>query len=222
MLRLHREGRFILITVALLLIAANATLFVLTWGENSLIFSWVFLGVSIILYGFLLNFFRNPKRSFTYDPDAVIAPCDGKIVAIERVFEPIYFQKEMQQVSIFMSPLNVHVNWCPVSGKVVYSRYYAGKYLIAWHPKSSVENEHTFFVFENGKGKIACKQIAGILARRIKYYIRPSDMVRQGQELGFIKFGSRVDLLLPLDYQICVNLGSRTQGGKTIIARVPS
>lgn len=222
MLRIHKEGRFILITAALFLLTANVIFWALSWKKEIEVFAWIFLGASILIYGFLLNFFRNPKRNIAYDSNAVLAPCDGKIVAIQKVFDPVYFQQEMQQVSIFMSPLNVHVNWCPVSGKVVYSRYYAGKYLVAWHPKSSAENEHTFFVIENGRGKIGCKQIAGILARRIKYYIQPSDVVEQGQEFGFIKFGSRVDLLLPLNYSICVHLGTRTRGGQTVIAKIPN
>jgi phosphatidylserine decarboxylase len=220
-MRLHREGRFILFTSALLLVGVNILAFNLFSSTPWPWLSWLFLAISIALYALLLNFFRNPKRNITYDPQSVLAPCDGKVVVIKKVYDPVFFKTEMRQVSIFMSPLNVHVNRSPISGRVIYSQYYPGKYLVAWHPKSSTENEHTYFVFENGKGQIGCKQIAGALARRIKYYIQTNDEVTQGQEFGFIKFGSRVDLLLPLEYEICVSLGERARGGETVIAKAP-
>jgi phosphatidylserine decarboxylase len=220
-MNLHREGRFILFTSGLLLIGANILVFRLASSTAWTWLSWFFLAISIALYGLLLNFFRNPKRNIIYNPETVIAPCDGKVVVIEKVYDPVFFKTEVRQVSIFMSPLNVHVNRNPVSGRVIYSQYNPGKYLFAWHPKSSTENEQTYFVFENGKGQIGCKQIAGALARRIKYYIQANDEVVQGHEFGFIKFGSRVDLLLPLEYEICVSLGERARGGETVIAKAP-
>jgi phosphatidylserine decarboxylase len=167
---------------------------------------------------FLISFFRIPKRQFTVQENAIIAPADGKVVVIEEVQADEYFADRRIQVSIFMSPLNVHVNRNPVSGEVVYSQYHKGKYLVAWHPKSSTENErHTVVYKANGK-EILVKQIAGALAKRICNYLQPRMQVKQTDEMGFIKFGSRVDLLLPLDVKINVKIGDKPQGGVTVIA----
>lgn len=181
--------------------------------------SWLIFIASLGLLIFLISFFRIPKRNFTKQENAIIAPADGKVVAIEEVQADEYFSDRRIQVSIFMSPLNVHVNRNPVSGEVMYSQYHKGKYLVAWHPKSSTENErHTVVYKKNGK-ELLIKQIAGALAKRICNYVRPGMQVNQGDEMGFIKFGSRVDLLLPLDATINVKIGDKPKGGVTVIAQ---
>ena len=167
---------------------------------------------------FLISFFRIPNRALTVREDAIVAPADGKVVAIEEVQADEYFNDRRIQVSIFMSPLNVHVNRNPVTGDVAYSQYHKGKYLVAWHPKSSTENErHTIVYRKNGK-EVLTKQIAGALAKRIVNYLQTGQKVNQTEEMGFIKFGSRVDLLLPLDAKILVKIGDKPQGGVTVVA----
>jgi len=168
---------------------------------------------------FLVSFFRIPKRNHTIQENAIVAPADGKVVVIEEVQADEYFTDRRIQVSIFMSPLNVHVNRNPVSGEVLYSQYHKGKYLVAWHPKSSTENERHSVVYRSTNGKeILVKQIAGALAKRIVNYLQPGMQVKQTEEMGFIKLGSRVDLLLPLDAKINVKIGEKPQGGVTVIA----
>lgn len=168
---------------------------------------------------FLVSFFRIPKRNHTIQENAIVAPADGKVVVIEEVQADEYFTDRRIQVSIFMSPLNVHVNRNPVSGEVLYSQYHKGKYLVAWHPKSSTENERHSVVYRSTNGKeILVKQIAGALAKRIVNYLQPGMQVKQTEEMGFIKLGSRVDLLLPLDAKINVKIGDKPQGGVTVIA----
>ncbi len=168
---------------------------------------------------FLVSFFRIPKRNHTIRENAIVAPADGKVVVIEEVQADEYFTDRRIQVSIFMSPLNVHVNRNPVSGEVLYSQYHKGKYLVAWHPKSSTENERHSVVYRSTNGKeILVKQIAGALAKRIVNYLQPGMQVKQTEEMGFIKLGSRVDLLLPLDAKINVKIGDKPQGGVTVIA----
>lgn len=168
---------------------------------------------------FMVSFFRVPKRNHTIQENAIIAPADGKVVVIEEVQADEYFSDRRIQVSIFMSPLNVHVNRNPVSGEVLYSQYHKGKYLVAWHPKSSTENERHSVVYRSTNGKeILVKQIAGALAKRIVNYLQPGMKVKQTEEMGFIKFGSRVDILLPLDAKINVKIGDKPQGGVTVIA----
>ena len=165
------------------------------------------------------SFFRIPKRNHTIQENAIVAPADGKVVVIEEVQADEYFTDRRIQVSIFMSPLNVHVNRNPVSGEVLYSQYHKGKYLVAWHPKSSTENERHSVVYRSNSGKeILVKQIAGALAKRIVNYLQPGMQVKQTEEMGFIKLGSRVDLLLPLDAKINVKIGDKPQGGVTVIA----
>jgi len=177
--------------------------------------------IAIVLLGLSLWFFRNPKRSVKNpDEGTVYAPADGKVVVIEKAIETEYFKDERMQVSIFMSPLNVHVNRNPISGVVKYFKYHPGKYLAAWNPKASTDNERTTVVVENTKTQILFRQIAGALARRIKYYIDTNSQVTQGEEFGFIKFGSRVDLFLPLDSEILVEMNQKVEGAKTIIAKV--
>lgn len=182
---------------------------------------WVAVGVSVVIFLLVLQFFRNPRREIMVaDNNLVYAPADGKVVVIEEAHESEYFKDKRQQVSIFMSPTNVHVNRNPVSGTVNYFRYHPGKYLVAWHPKSSVENERTTLVIDNGKTEVLLRQIAGALAKRIVAYVQEGDQVRQGADFGFIKFGSRVDLFLPLDAKIEVELGQKVRGNQTIIARL--
>lgn len=217
-MKIHPEGRAIIIYFALGLILINVLLNFLALP----IWLSVLLAVaSIIFWGFVIYFFRDPDRQPPQNPNWVLAPADGKVVVIEKTIEQEYLQEPRMQLSIFMSPLDVHVNRNPVSGTVAYIRYHAGKYLVAWHPKSSTENERTTFVIETPKGlKILLRQIAGAVARRIRWYIQEGEVVNQGQEFGFIKFGSRVDIFLPLDAQIKVELGQQTQAGKTILAEL--
>lgn len=214
--RIHREGYSLLAISAIVLIGLNYAIFQLLP-----IAFWPLLILSVILYGIILQFFRNPVRSIEVaDNHLVYAPADGKVCVIEETVENEYFKDKRLQVSIFMSPFNVHVNRNPVSGKVQYFRYHKGKYLVAWHPKSSTENERTTIVYQFGQTEILMRQIAGALARRIKWYIREGDRVEQGRDMGFIKFGSRVDLFLPLDAKIEVTLDQQVKGNKTIVARL--
>tara|TARA_Y100000589_G_scaffold277537_1_gene272563 strand:+ start:4140 stop:4802 length:663 start_codon:yes stop_codon:yes gene_type:complete len=175
--------------------------------------------VSAFLIVAILQFFRVPKRKVTKGENLVVAPADGKVVVIEEVMEDEYFHEKRLQISIFMSPTNVHINRYPIGGKIKYFKYHPGLYLVAWHPKSSTENERTTVVVENENGKsVLFRQIAGAMARRIVFYGKEGDKVEQGQECGFIKFGSRVDLLLPLDVDVKVVLGQKVRGPETIIA----
>jgi phosphatidylserine decarboxylase len=170
----------------------------------------------------VVQFFRNPKRNTPINPNHVIAPADGKLVVIEEVEEPEYFKDKRLQVSIFMSPLNVHVNRYPVGGSVSYVKYHEGLYLVAWHPKSSTENERTTVVVKTEKGpEVLFRQIAGAVARRIKYYCNLGDIATQGDEMGFIKFGSRVDIFLPIGSKVTAKLNDMVVGGETIIAELP-
>ena len=181
----------------------------------------MFIVVGIVgLLIFILSFFRIPNRTYTRGDDAIVAPCDGTVVVIEEVEADEYFQGRRLQLSIFMSPLNVHVNRNPVSGEVLYSQYHPGKYLVAWHPKSSTENErHSVVYRQNGK-EVLVKQIAGALAKRIVNYAEVGATVVQGSDSGFIKFGSRVDVFLPLEANVEVKLNQRVKGGISLIAKV--
>ncbi|MCB0664149.1 MAG: phosphatidylserine decarboxylase family protein, partial [Saprospiraceae bacterium] len=174
-----------------------------------------------IIFLLVLQFFRNPKREIRVADDSLVyAPADGKIVTIEETEETEYFDSKRLQVSIFMSPTNVHVNRNPISGTVNYFKYHPGKYLVAWHPKSSTENERTTVVIGNGQEEILMRQIAGAVAKRIKTYLNVGDKVQQGGEMGFIKFGSRVDVFLPLDAKVEVEIGQKVKGNKTVIAKI--
>jgi len=173
----------------------------------------------LVFYGLILQFFRNPKRNTVISDAHIIAPADGKVVVIEEVFEKEYFNEKRIQVSIFMSPINVHVTRYPIGGGVVYSKYHPGKYLVAWHPKASEENERTTIVIANKfVGEILYRQIAGAMARRIVNYAKPHLQVVQGSDAGFIKFGSRVDVFLPLNAVVMVSLNDTIKGGEQIIA----
>ena len=215
--RIHQEGRTLLIASALLLLLLNFAL----WKFAPALVFWLVLALSVVLYGIILQFFRNPVREvMVADQNVVYAPADGRVCVIEEVMETEYFNDKRLQVSIFMSPFNVHVNRNPVSGMVNYFRYHPGKYLVAWHPKSSTENERTTVVYGLGESEILMRQIAGALAKRIKWYIGEGDEVEQGRDMGFIKFGSRVDLYLPLDAKIEVTMNQQVKGNKTVIARM--
>ncbi len=214
--RIHKEGRSILLIAALALIVLNFAVLRLV----PVVF-WPVAALSVVFYLIILQFFRNPVREvLVTDNHIVYAPADGRVCVIEEVQETEYFKDKRLQVSIFMSPFNVHVNRNPVSGLVNYFRYHPGKYLVAWHPKSSTENERTTIVYQFGQTEILMRQIAGALAKRIKWYISEGDSVEQGRDMGFIKFGSRVDLFLPLDAKIEVTMDEQVKGNKTIVARL--
>jgi len=215
---IHKEGRaLILMTtliVGLLLFISDHYLSHYPW-----IF-WLVLLIGGFFWIAFVQFFRLPSRKNTAEADQWVAPCDGKVVVIEEVEEPEYFKDKRIQVSIFMSPLNVHANWTPCAGQVKYAKYHPGKYLVAWHPKSSTENERTSIVVERADGKpVLFRQIAGALARRICYYVKENETLQKGQEFGFIKFGSRVDLYFPIGTQIICKIGDKTVGNETIIAK---
>ncbi|MEP6727916.1 MAG: phosphatidylserine decarboxylase family protein [Bacteroidota bacterium] len=180
--------------------------------------SWIiFIGLFGLLL-FIISFFRIPNRKLTKDDNKVVAPADGKVVVIEEMFDEEYFKEKRLQISIFMSPANVHVNRNPLSGEVTYNQYHKGKYLVAWNPKSSTENERHSVVIRHAKGEVLVKQIAGALAKRIINYLEVGEKVSQTNELGFIRFGSRVDVLLPVGTKVEVQLNQMVQGGVTVLA----
>lgn len=212
----HKEGHKIILVTLIVIVA----LFLLT--DSFVTIPWLSTLLMIVFLVFLiliLQFFRNPKRFTHRNDDTVVSPVDGKVVVIEEVFEKEYFKDKRLQVSIFMSPINVHVTRYPIGGKVLFSKYHKGKYLVAWHPKASEENERTTVVVENvSYGKVLYRQIAGALAKRIVNYAKIDQTVLQGEDSGFIKFGSRVDVFLPLNTNIKVQLNQKVRGGETIIA----
>src|SRR5690554_3314586 len=212
----HKEGHKIILSSLVLVIAIALAANFLVENEMTRQLMVVFF---IILFLLILQFFRNPKRNFNPNENAILSPVDGKVVVIEEVFEKEYFNEKRLQISVFMSPINVHVTRYPAGGKVVYSKYHPGKYLVAWHPKASEENERTTVVINTPKfGDILYRQIAGALARRIVNYAEVGESVQQEDDAGFIKFGSRVDVFLPLDSAICVKLHQKVTGAKTCIA----
>lgn len=214
----HKEGYKIIIVTFVLITAGLLVV------DNFVDAYWLRLLLMIALLVFLvliLQFFRNPKRHTVFNDRHVVSPVDGKVVVIEEVYEKEYFKDKRLQVSVFMSPLNVHVTRYPIGGTVVFSKYHPGKYLVAWHPKSSEENERTTVVVANDTfGKVLYRQIAGALAKRIVNYAKEQDNVTQGADSGFIKFGSRVDLFLPLDTKIKVQLNQKVKGGESVIAQL--
>ncbi len=217
-MKIHREGlATILLTFAVLALLNGAVFY---FFEHMPLLWKSVAAFSVVLFLFIISFFRIPAREMKLDESLVIAPCDGKVVVIEETYEPEYFKDKRLQVSIFMSPANVHVNRNPISGQVKLSQYHAGKYLVAWHPKSSTENERHTVVIGNGKTDILVRQIAGALARRIVNYLKPGMQVVQNEELGFIKFGSRVDIYLPVGTQVNVQLEQVVKGGQTVIATI--
>jgi phosphatidylserine decarboxylase len=214
---IHKEGYKSIGIAALIFGLINIASFIFL-SPNYPITANIVFWVSIILFLFIVSFFRIPRRVMTSGEEHIVCPADGKVVVIEEVFDEEYFKEKRLQVSVFMSPANVHVNRNPVSGEVTYSQYHKGKYLVAWHPKSSTENERHSVVIKNDKAEILVKQIAGALAKRIINYLKVGQVVEQGSEMGFIKFGSRVDLLLPIGTKVEVQLNQNVKGGVTVLA----
>ena len=210
----HKEGLNIILSTFVITVILMITLDYLE-VKNALPIK-IFL---IIMLGLVLQFFRNPKITVNKNENHILSAVDGKVVIIKEVFEPEFFKEKKLQVSIFMSPLNVHVTRYPISGDIIFSKYHPGAYLVAWHPKSSTKNERTTIVLQNKVfGKILYRQIAGALARRIVNYAKVGDLAEQGKDAGFIKFGSRVDLFLPIGTKINVKLNQKVKGGVTVIA----
>jgi len=218
-MKIHKEGNRTILLVSSILVGINILMFILTKNWIAVSITGI---ISLSIWVFIVQFFRFPQFEILLDDNAIYAPADGKVVVIEKTHEPEYLKDNRIQISIFMSPTNVHVNWYPVNGKVAYSKYHAGKYLVAWHPKSSTENERTTVVVQERKSResILVRQIAGAVARRVVCYAEEGSNVAQNQQLGFIKFGSRVDVFLPLTAKIEVNLNQIVSGGKTIIAKL--
>lgn len=220
-MKLHREG-FTIIGVGLLILGAIQLLNL--WLYSFTAWLWLFLllslGVLVMAY-LIIQFFRVPHRVVNAQPNEIICPADGKVVVIEEVEETEYFNDKRIQISIFMSPLNVHANWSPIKGLVKYVRYHKGLFLVAWHPKSSTDNERTTFVVEHSNGQeVLFRQIAGAVARRICYYAQEGQTINAGDEFGFIKFGSRIDIFLPIGTEIDIKIGDIVKGKLTMIGRL--
>ena len=214
-MNLHREGYKIIFISTLILVG-------IIYGLSSIILqSWllaIILTPALVLYILFIRFFRNPPRFSDKTKNGVVSPCDGKVVVIEEVEESEYFKDKRIQLSIFMSPLNVHVNRNPISGIVNYFKYHPGKYLVAWHPKSSTENERTTTVIKTDQGvEVLFRQIAGAVARRIRWYVKPNDKATIGNEMGFIKFGSRVDVFVPVGTEINVEIGQKVKAAESLL-----
>ena len=219
MITIHKEGRTLLF-VSLIILVGIIWLADYSFHSAPLI-RIIIITIGVIFYLLFLQFFRSPVFDITRNEKHVLAPADGKVVVIEETEETEYLNSKRKQISIFMSPVNVHVNRMPVAGRISYFKYHPGKYLVAWHPKSSTENERTTVVAKMKNGnEILFRQIAGALARRIKWYVKEGQHLQQGEEFGFIKFGSRVDIFLPLDAKINVAIGEVTRGGRTVIAEL--
>ncbi len=215
---IHPEGYRMIVLTAVFALALNLIMVFFLPG----LWPWVLIA-SLLLLLFVLQFFRYPKRRVTQQNlGSILAPADGKVVVIEEVDEQEYFQEKRLQVSIFMSIFDVHLNTSPLEGDLLYHQHHPGRYLAAWNPKSSVENERTTMVIRNANGDLLMRQIAGAVARRIRNYLTTGQAVKQGQEVGFILFGSRVDLLLPLDVELKVGLGEKVRFNRTVIARFTS
>jgi phosphatidylserine decarboxylase len=218
-MNIHKEG-FRSIALAALIFGIINLLVFFFLGTTFPVIAWIVFAVTLGLFLFIVSFFRSPKREFTIAHHQVICPADGKVVVIEETFDEEYFKDKRLQVSIFMSPANVHINRIPMSGTVEYSQYHKGKYLVAWSPKSSTENERHSVVIKSDKAVILVKQIAGALAKRIVNYLHVGQQVTQSMEMGFIKFGSRVDILLPVGTELNVELNQVVKGGVTVLATI--
>ena len=213
----HKEG-FNLIILFFILVATDVIMLEVLFDDSSSLKSILQI-FSLIIFVFILWFFRNPKRNIIKNPELILSPADGKVIAIKEVDELEYFKDKKIQISIFLSPLDIHVNRYPVSGEILYSKYHKGEYLVAWHPKSSDKNERTTVVIKNKKfGEVMYRQIAGAVARRIVNYAKVNYNVEQGDDSGFIKFGSRVDLFLSKDLNLKIKVGDKVKGGLSIIA----
>ena len=211
---IHKEGHKILIALLILLAVIVGSIAI--WFPA--IYPY-FMVVALFLFLLVLQFFRNPRRPISQpDDQQVYAPADGKVVVIEETEETEFFKDKRLQISIFMSPVNVHVNRSPIGGEVIYNAYHPGKYLVAWHPKSSSENERTTVVIDSGRHQVLFRQIAGAMAKRIKNYLQKGQKVQQGEEMGFISFGSRVDVFLPLDAELQVKIGQKVKGNISVLA----
>lgn len=216
----HKEGYTSMALCILFIFVLNA--FIQFYFPTAFFVKWLIYILSFALFITILQFFRSPAITIAKDETQVLCPADGKVVVIEEADETEYLKDRRLQISVFMSPINVHINRNPISGVVKYFKYHPGKYLVAWHPKSSTENERTTVVTETSTGiPVLFRQIAGALARRIVWYVKEGDVVEQGDEFGFIKFGSRVDIFLPLGTKINVELGEVVKGGKTVLAELP-
>ncbi|HEV7620906.1 MAG TPA: phosphatidylserine decarboxylase family protein [Flavisolibacter sp.] len=217
-MKIHKEGTptIIICTIVVAVIIFVNLYFV---ASRYPIIGWAVSIAAVGLWIFILSFFRIPDRNYTAGDDSIVSPCDGTVVVIEETQADEYFNDQRLQISIFMSPLNVHVNRNPVSGEVLYSKHHPGKFLVAWHPKSSTDNERHSVVYRQNDKEMLVKQIAGALAKRIVNYLKAGDRVKQGEEMGFIKFGSRVDLLLPLGTKIDVKINQKVKGGVTVIGK---
>ena len=213
----HKEG-FNLIILFFILVATDVIMLEVLFDDSSSLKSILQI-FSLIIFVFILWFFRNPKRNIIKNPELILSPADGKVISIKEVDELEYFKEKKIQISIFLSPLDIHVNRYPVSGEILYSKYHKGEYLVAWHPKSSDKNERTTVVIKNKKfGEVMYRQIAGAVARRIVNYAKVNSNVEQGDDSGFIKFGSRVDLFLSKDLNLKIKVGDKVKGGLSIIA----
>lgn len=218
-MKFHREGKTIMLSVFLTFTAIVIGLYFLL--EDYPVIFGILTIAFVIMYFLVVQFFRVPTRNTVAAANDIISPCDGKVVVIEEVHESEYFKDKRIQVSIFMSPLNVHVNYAPISGPVAYQKYHEGLYLVAWNPKSSTENERTTVVATHKSGKqVLFRQIAGAVARRIICYAKANDTVQIGKEFGFIKFGSRIDLLLPIGTEINVKIGDKVTGAESLIGKL--
>lgn len=216
-MKIHREG-YTSLFFTLLFIVGLSVMINIIWNDQTL-FHYIAYGIFGLIFLIVLQFFRSPRRKIIANENHVLSPADGKIVVIEKTKEEEFFGDERLQLSVFMSPVNVHVNRYPLDGQVEYFKYHPGKYLVAWHPKSSTDNERTTVVIKNEKrGGVLIRQIAGALARRIVCYSKEGEVVKQGAEMGFIKFGSRVDVFLPPDTKVNVKIGDMVTGGKTVLA----
>ncbi|NCD69323.1 phosphatidylserine decarboxylase family protein [Mucilaginibacter agri] len=215
----HKEGYTSLALCVLFIFVLNAV--IQFYYPQAFALKWFIYILSALLFIIIVQFFRSPSFEINADEKTVLCPADGKVVVIEETEEGEVFKDKRIQISVFMSPVNVHVNRNPIGGVVKYFKYHPGKYLVAWHPKSSTENERTTIVIENSKGtSVLFRQIAGAMARRIVWYVKEGDKVDQGQQFGFIKFGSRVDIFLPLGTKVNVNLGEVVKGGRTVLAEL--
>ena len=215
-MRLHKEGyNIILVTFIILALLSIATWFFIPWK----ILQILFIAGFVIEFIWTIRFFRVPKRVINFNENHILSSADGKIVTIEEIIETEFFNNKRIMISVFMSPFNIHVNWYPFNGKIIYTKYHKGKFLVAYNPKSSIDNERNSIVLEKEPGKaVLIRQIAGIMARRIISYTKKDDIVNQGEEFGIIKFGSRVDFFLPVDSKINVKIGQNVRAQKTVIA----
>ena len=219
-MRFHKEGYVIMTSTTIIVGIIVASIWILL-GDAMLWLNGLLSIIPIVFLFLIIQFFRVPKRTIAGDESQVICPADGKVVVIERVFEPEFIKAECIQISVFMSPLNVHANYVPIAGKVAYTKYHKGLYLVAWHPKSSTENERSTMVIETpSKKRVLVRQIAGAVARRICFYAQHNHEYNKGEEFGFIKFGSRVDIFLPLDAQIHVAIGQKVKNREDILATI--